>query len=554
MRMSFVQTLWDRIDPEDRKLVKAFFYMQLLVIGLGGLLAIFAAASRVPVLGGALQDQFYNFMTGHATLIFFYGMGLFSIILVLGFGLGLLETNTKLAGGTKLGWVSFWLIAISLVLSIVAFLLGADTTYMANPVTSPFQYTWIQHLSYTILSFGSIIIYAQFMVTALRKRPKRNLNHLAFACGIVALLGLFGYVAVLYTMYLGLGPLVGISDPVATGDWDHAFHFYFHIIHYVPLVAMYIGAFIIAYQWNVPTTSGEKYLRAVWGAYMFLVPPTWFYHFLLDPAIPPVERATGSVLALLVDVPPIILFSTWLAAWIILLRSRTNVKGGWLRNLPWGSPDFAWIICGFIIMAIPGALAGGSLIAAGIAEWLSHSWAVPGYFHPVAGAVLMSFFGIAHYLIPLMTKRKTWNPKLAIATPYMFAGGMVFYGLGGIVSGYYGLPRRFADITVGAEAGVTPPWIPWMNVAGIGMLITIIAGVCFMTVMVMTALKGERVEEAGKEYAGVGFGEAEVIPKYRPLSQWAYTVAQIPGIVVVLMIWGIALISLILMTYFPIIG
>ncbi len=552
--MTFVQELWERVDPEDRKLVKAFLYMQLLVIGLGGLLAIFAAASRIPALGGVLQDQFYSFMTGHATLIFFYGMGLFSILLVLGFGLGLLETNTKLAGGTKLGWVAFWLIAISLLLSIIAFLLGADTTYMANPVTSPFEYTWVQHLSYTILSIGSLIIYGQYLTTAVRKRPRRNINHLAFATGVVAVLGLFGYVAVLYTMYLGLGPLIGIADPVATGDWDHAFHFYFHIIHYVPLVAMYIAAFIVAYQWNAPTTSGEKYLRTVWGAYMFLVPPTWFYHFLLDPAIPPAERAAGSVLALLVDVPPIILFSTWLAAWIIVLKSNPNKKGGWLRNLPWGSPDFAWIICGFIIMAIPGALAGGSLIAAGIAEWLSHSFAVPGYFHPVAGAVLMAFFAIAHYLVPLATKRKLWNPKLALATPYLFAGGMVFYGLGGIVSGYYGLPRRFADIMAPYAGAGMPPWIPWMNLAGIGMLITVIGGVSFMTVMVMTALKGEPVEDEKLAFKGTTYGAPDVVRRFRPLSQWAYTAAQVPGILVVLMIWGIALISLLILRFFPIIG
>ena len=91
-----------------------------------------------------------------------------------------------------------------------------------------------------------------------------------------------------------------------------------------------------------------------------------------------------------------------------------------------------------------------------------------------------------------------------------------------------------------------------MNLAGLGMLVSVIGGVCFVLVMVMTAFKGEPAREPGTEFAGVAFGEVEVPQTMRPLSQWAYTAAQIPGMLAVLLIWGIAFIALVIMSSFPI--
>jgi cytochrome c oxidase subunit 1 len=68
---------------------------------------------------------------------------------------------------------------------------------------------------------------------------------------------------------------------------------------------------------------------------------------------------------------------------------------------------------------------------------------IPGHFHITVGTVTaMTFMGVAFWMVPHLTRRKLFSPRLALASVWLWFVGMSIFALGMHWSGLYGVPRR----------------------------------------------------------------------------------------------------------------
>ena len=115
---------------------------------------------------------------------------------------------------------------------------------------------------------------------------------------------------------------------------------------------------------------------------------------------------------------------------------------GWIRALPWSDPSVAAQLLAGILFFFGGI--GGITNASYNINLVIHNTAwVPGHFHlTVASAATLSFMGIAYWLVPHVTGKKLWKPKLALAQAWTWFVGMVIFSNAMHVLGLLGAPRR----------------------------------------------------------------------------------------------------------------
>jgi cytochrome c oxidase subunit 1 len=116
---------------------------------------------------------------------------------------------------------------------------------------------------------------------------------------------------------------------------------------------------------------------------------------------------------------------------------------------------------------------------------------VAGHFHlTVATAVTLTFMGILYWLLPHLTGRSLWAPKLALWQAYTwFVGMIVMSGAMHLVGLAYTVPRR---VSLSSATYTEPRWQPLLNDAAVGGVILWISLALFFIVIVGTWLRGAR--------------------------------------------------------------
>jgi cytochrome c oxidase subunit 1 len=148
-------------------------------------------------------------------------------------------------------------------------------------------------------------------------------------------------------------------------------------------------------------------------------------------------------------------------------------------------------------------------------------WIV-GHFHvTVGGPVALSFIGAAYALVPTLTGRKLFAPKLAVAQTWMWFVGMLLMSFSMHFAGILGAPRRTSDVTYFGAAGAQS-WHGEMVFAAVGGTLLFISILMFVVVAVGTRLRNEIPDEAPTfEFAEA---EAEALPTppaFEHIGRWA---------------------------------
>ena len=155
----------------------------------------------------------------------------------------------------------------------------------------------------------------------------------------------------------------------------------------------------------------------------------------------------------MVVVPSLITAFSMFATFELSGRAK-GAKGlfGWVKTLPWKDVRFFAPFMGMLLFIPAGA--GGLINASHQMNAVVHNtlW-VPGHFHlSVATTVALTFFGVAYWLIPVVTGR-TMQPKmhkLGIIQSLLWSVGMFIMSGAMHVVGLFGSPRRTAYTTYGA--------------------------------------------------------------------------------------------------------
>lgn len=487
------------LDPRDRRLLSAFALVGLVILCLGGLFALLMKLVRTPALSVLSAQVYYQSLTGHGILMFIFWLGFIQTAFLIVAGTVLVRRRLW---SYRMGWTGLGIMTLAAFLALVAVLRGTSVTYnVPVPLSRQFGGTWLILLSYILLSIGMLVIVVDFILTMLAAVEHkwsldcwaaffRDLPISTFA----AIAGLFiavpGLLAALNTFGGALMWSLGRAS-IDAAAYRMNWHIVFHIYHYIPALTLVGVAYVLVEATaDAHSIYAKQLAKALFLMYPIFVPPTFIYHLLVDPTLPPNVKTVGTVLSLLVGVP------TLLHTFIILGMLESRMRGAgygriaWLRRLPWGNPAFASLTVGFLTLFIGGTMAY-LLLQAPLAAMLHNTFFVPAYIHPIAGGgANIIYMGALYLSLPVLLGRRLWGLRLARVQPYLMGLGLTIMAVFGAAAGLAGVPRRYAALA----AGSPERWTVLLNVAlGIGAMLALTAGVLFVVIVAMTALFGERV-------------------------------------------------------------
>lgn len=249
--------------------------------------------------------------------------------------------------------------------------------------------------------------------------------------------------------------------------------------------------------------------------------PVGSHHQFTDPGFSQVWRGILVALTLSVALPSLITaFTIGLS-----LEYAGRLRGGrgwigWFTALPWRDASVAAQVLAMLTFIFGGA--GGIVNGSWQLDTLVHNttW-IPGHFHITVGtATAMTFMGVAFWMVPHLTGRRLFSPRLALVSVWLWFVGMSVFALGMHWAGLHGVPRRawvsylpqsVYDRVYGAAH------LP-LTLIAVGGIILWLATIAFYVVFIATLFGRSLVEPVpipftqafgGKETYAIGVGEIQ---------------------------------------------
>lgn len=193
---------------------------------------------------------------------------------------------------------------------------------------------------------------------------------------------------------------------------------------------------------------------------------------------------------------------------------------GWVKKLPWKDARFFVTIMG-MLMFIPGGAGGVINSSFQLNQVIHNTWWVTGHFHlTFATSVVLTFFAITYWLIPVLTGRmftKHLN-RLAIVQSILWTLGMILMGVVMHFAGIAGSPRRTSYSDYGGhELGLK--WMSYNQVIAVGGVILFIAIVLVLYIWIQLVFLAPKSEKVPEYPIGVINEKAAKPPKI--LERWS---------------------------------
>lgn len=519
VNQSFVQKTSERTmkflgtNPKDAKLSLTFFAVSFVALLIGGFLGLLQGLERAGVITMPAWFDYYQTLTTHGILLILIFTGAFLIgYLYAGVShtLGGLLPKVR-----KMGWISFTLIVIGTVVVASQILIGeASVLYTFYPpmAASPWFYIGLVFvvLGIWVAAFGVFINVANW-----RKRNKGQHVPLFsyFATGIFILL-FVGTLGVTYEVLTLIPWAFGWTDTVNVMLSRTLFWSFGHT-----LVNVWYLTAVSAWYVAVPRIIGGRQFsdtlaRAVVFLLVVLNVPGGFHHQIVDPGFSEGLKFMHVFMSLSIGFPSLM---TAFAMFAMFERAGRKKGGkgllGWFKKLPWKDVRF---LAPFIAMAtfIPAGAGGIAQTNFQLNQVVHNTLFITGHFHLTVGvSVALTFFGIAYWLVPHLSKR-VMTPlvnKLAIWQVVLWTVGMAFMSGAMHTVGLFGAPRR-TSFTTYNESAQALGWNPYLILVAVGgtlLLVSVVMVVCIVFHLMFKAPKGE-----------TEFPVAEVEDDAAPTPKW----------------------------------
>jgi cytochrome c oxidase subunit 1 len=474
-------------------LALSHIYTATLVLGIGALFGLLQGFSRANLIVMPPAFDYYRMLTAHGVLMAL----VFTTFFITGLFTYMTYRSIPRARSTLLGWTGYWTMLAGTLMTTVTILSGNASvlyTFYAPLKASPFFY-----FGATILILGTWCVAAD---VALNIRWQKRLNPAekiplpAFIAACTMLMWVIATLGVVAEMGLLIPWSLGWTSGINVSLTRMLFWYFGH-----PLVYFWImGAYAIWYTLVPATYKGAVFsdalTRVAFISLLLLSTPVGLHHQYLDPGISAGWKWLHTVLTYGVVIPSFMTAFAIFASFEIAAR-KAGVRGFWniVRWLPWTNPVFAGPALGMLLF-IPGGF-GGIVNNSYAMDVLVHNtmWIV-GHFHiTVGGPVALTFIGAAYGLVPALSGRKLYLPKLALVQVYTYFVGMSIMSTAMHWAGLLGSPRRTSDVTYfGANGAAT--WHPEMLWAAIGGSLVAISILMFIIVATGTFLADRRPADA----------------------------------------------------------
>lgn len=257
--------------------------------------------------------------------------------------------------------------------------------------------------------------------------------------------------------------------------------------------------------------------------------PGGFHHQIIDPGITETWKFIHVFMSLSIAFPSLMTAFAMFAAFERTGRKK-GAKGllGWFKKLPWGDVRFLAPFIAMVAFIFGGA--GGIAQTNNQLNQVVHNtlW-VTGHFHLTVGVtVVLTFFGIAYWLIPHLSKREL-TPRinrLGIYQTIIWTVGMIFMSGSMHWVGLLGAPRRSSFSTYGDQATALS-WDPYLFLLAIGGTLLIIGVILMFYIaihLMFFAPKGET------EFP-IAEAEENVMPTPKWTERWGLWIVMFLAIV-----------------------
>lgn len=467
----------------ENRLVLAHIYTATIALAAGALFGLLQGLSRANWIVIPQTFDYYRVLTVHGVLMAL----VFTTFFITGLAMYGTFRSIQRERTVVFAWMSYALMLIGTLMAALEILAGNATvlyTFYAPLKADPLFY-----IGATILVLGTWGVGFEVFENVIwwkKQNPGRPMPLFmhgvtcTFAMWMVATLGLVAEMLMLIPWSMDLTP--GINVMVTR----MLFWYFGH-----PLVYFWVmGAYLIWYNLIPMSYQGKNFsdplTRLAFLMLLLLSTPVGLHHEFLEPGVSAFWKWVHTVTTYGVVIPS---FMTAFALFASFeLAARAQGRRGFVQivtGLPWGKPQFSGAALGMILFVLGGA--GGIINSSYSLDVLVHNtmWIV-GHFHvTVGGPVALTFIAATYRLVPSLTGRKLWAPKLALAQTYLYFFGMLLMSMSMHVAGLLGSPRRTADVTYFGAAGAQS-WHVEMVFAAVGGVILFVSILMFVAVALGT--------------------------------------------------------------------
>ena len=471
-------------NKQDSTLALTFFVVSFIALLIGGILGLLQGLERAGVMTMPTWFDYYQTLTAHGFILIVVFTGAFLIGYLYGgvsHVLGGLLPKVR-----KMGWTSFGLITFGTVLTTSQVVIGeASVLYTFYPpmAASPAFYIGLVFivLGLWTAAFGIFINVAHW-----RKNHKgQHIPLFAyFATGIFILL-FGGTIGVTVEVFMLIPWALGWTETINVMLSRTLFWSFGHT-----LVNVWYLTAVSAWYVAVPKIIGGRQFsdtlaRMVVFLLVIMNIPGGFHHQIVDPGFTEGLKYMHVFMSLAIGFPSLMTAFAMFATFERTGRKK-GAKGlfGWVKMLPWKDVRF---LAPFIAMVafIPGGAGGIAQTNFQLNQVVHNTLFITGHFHITVGvSVALTFFGIAYWLVPHLSKRVMTSAmnKLAIIQVALWVVGMLIMSGAMHTVGLFGAPRRtaFTDYFDSLQAA---GWNPYYMLIAIGGTLLIIS-VCLVVYIV----------------------------------------------------------------------
>ncbi|WP_404348861.1 b(o/a)3-type cytochrome-c oxidase subunit 1 [Sutcliffiella horikoshii] len=438
------------VDIHDSKLSMAYIYIAFAALFLGTMAGVVQGLVRGGLIELPYSISYYQLLTAHGVLL--------ALVLTTYFIYGFLHAGMSRTLGTmtpferRLGWIGFWVLTIGTLLSF-AMILTNDASVLYT-FYAPLQASPLYYVGLTLFVVGTWIGGGSLLAHYIRwKKQNRGQITPLFSFMTVGTI-LLWYVAsigVAATVLLQFLPWsLGLVDNINILLSRTLFWYFGHPLVYFWLLPAYIAWYVC-----IPKIIGGKLFsdslaRLAFVLFLLFSIPVGFHHQLMEAGISEFWKYLQVVLTFAVIVPSLLTAFSIFATFELAGRAK-GARGafGWVRKLPWKDARFFAPFMGMLFFIPAGT--GGIINASNQMNAVVHNtlWVV-GHFHITVGStVILTFFGIAYWLIPVLRGRAftARMNKLAMTQTILWTIGMFFMSGAMHLLGLLGAPRRTAYTT-----------------------------------------------------------------------------------------------------------
>ncbi|MCZ8534058.1 cbb3-type cytochrome c oxidase subunit I [Psychrobacillus psychrodurans] len=456
-------------NPLDARFSIALFIIAFIAFFIGGVLGLLQGLNRAGILELPTWLNYYQVLSAHGVLLVL----VFSTTFTIGYFYAALSHTLEglLPKVRKLGWIGFGSMVVGVVFVATTIIMGdASVMYTFYPpmAASGWFYVGLVFLVVGIwlCAFGAFINVADWR----KKHKGQHIPLLAFfAVGVFVLL-FFGSIGVTIEVLMIIPWAFGWTDTInvllsRTLFWSFG-HTLVNIWYLTAVSTWYIAIpkIIGGRQWSDTLTRLVVILLVVLNI------TGGFHHQIVDPGITEGIKFMHVFMSLSIGFPSLM---TAFAMFAIFERSgrKKGAKGllGWIKKLPWVDVRFLAPMVAMIAF-IPAGAGGIAQTNNQLNTVVHNSMWVVGHFHLTLGVtVVLSFFGVAYWLIPHLTGRVLTPQmnKLGVIQTLLWTVGMALMSGAMHYVGLFGSPRRTSYTTYGDNATALG-WDPYLLLLAVG--------------------------------------------------------------------------------------